>query len=135
MAPFLSSGSSGGGRTRKRFSLLERSFGRSFPAAGGKPAGAPVGRRFAIGGGGAGGEQFPLNAVVTSRYTALNFLPKSLFEQFRRMANFYFLARPTTIAVYYYVYLSPPPVRTPVPSRILMCHYSPRPAFIYLQSR
>lgn len=31
------------------------------------------------------------NRVVTSKYTILNFLPKNLFEQFRRLANFYFL--------------------------------------------
>lgn len=33
----------------------------------------------------------PNNRVVTSKYTLLNFLPKNLFEQFRRIANFYFL--------------------------------------------
>lgn len=31
------------------------------------------------------------NVVCTSKYTMFNFLPKSLFEQFRRIANFYFL--------------------------------------------
>ncbi len=31
------------------------------------------------------------NSVSTSKYTMLNFLPKSLFEQFRRLANVYFL--------------------------------------------
>jgi hypothetical protein len=31
------------------------------------------------------------NVVVTSHYTILTFLPKNLFEQFRRAANFYFL--------------------------------------------
>lgn len=31
------------------------------------------------------------NYVSTTKYTALNFIPKSLFEQFRRVANFYFL--------------------------------------------
>lgn len=31
------------------------------------------------------------NYVSTTKYTALNFFPKSLFEQFRRVANFYFL--------------------------------------------
>lgn len=31
------------------------------------------------------------NYVQTTKYTLANFLPKSLFEQFRRVANFYFL--------------------------------------------
>ena len=37
------------------------------------------------------GEQYPLNRFRTSKYTALSFLPVNLFEQFRRVANFYFL--------------------------------------------
>uniref|UniRef100_A0A2P2MIH8 Phospholipid-transporting ATPase n=1 Tax=Rhizophora mucronata TaxID=61149 RepID=A0A2P2MIH8_RHIMU len=32
------------------------------------------------------------NYVSTTKYTAVNFIPKSLFEQFRRVANIYFLA-------------------------------------------
>lgn len=31
------------------------------------------------------------NYVSTTKYTAINFIPKSLFEQFRRVANLYFL--------------------------------------------
>ncbi|KAG9449952.1 hypothetical protein H6P81_009917 [Aristolochia fimbriata] len=31
------------------------------------------------------------NSVSTTKYTILNFIPKSLFEQFRRVANIYFL--------------------------------------------
>lgn len=34
---------------------------------------------------------YPKNVIVSSRYTAFNFLPKSLLEQFRRLANVYFL--------------------------------------------
>ena len=34
---------------------------------------------------------YPPNITVTSRYTLLNFFPKSLLEQFRRLANVYFL--------------------------------------------
>ncbi|XP_047469990.1 phospholipid-transporting ATPase IF-like [Penaeus chinensis] len=31
------------------------------------------------------------NNIKTSKYTFINFIPKNLFEQFRRIANFYFL--------------------------------------------
>ena len=34
---------------------------------------------------------FPPNVIVTSRYNVISFLPKSIFEQFRRLANVYFL--------------------------------------------
>lgn len=34
---------------------------------------------------------YPQNYVSTTKYTVANFLPKSLFEQFRRVANVYFL--------------------------------------------
>ncbi|AQL03520.1 Putative phospholipid-transporting ATPase 9 [Zea mays] len=37
------------------------------------------------------GFNYPLNEVSTTKYTLATFLPKSLFEQFRRVANFYFL--------------------------------------------
>jgi len=36
-------------------------------------------------------ERFPTNYITTSKYNLLTFLPKNLFEQFRRLANFYFL--------------------------------------------
>jgi len=36
-------------------------------------------------------QKFPTNRITTSKYTVWNFLPKNLFEQFRRIANFYFL--------------------------------------------
>uniref|UniRef100_A0A3Q3W1N7 Phospholipid-transporting ATPase n=1 Tax=Mola mola TaxID=94237 RepID=A0A3Q3W1N7_MOLML len=35
--------------------------------------------------------KFCSNRIVSSKYTVWNFLPKNLFEQFRRIANFYFL--------------------------------------------
>ena len=31
------------------------------------------------------------NSISTTKYSILTFLPKSIFEQFRRVANFYFL--------------------------------------------
>ena len=34
---------------------------------------------------------FPRNVVKTSRYNAFTYLPKCLFEQFRRLANVYFV--------------------------------------------
>jgi magnesium-transporting ATPase (P-type) len=42
---------------------------------------------------------FPENIIVSSRYTFINFLPKSLLEQFRRLANVYFLIVGTIAAV------------------------------------
>ena len=36
-------------------------------------------------------QEYTSNVIRTSRYTVLNFVPKNLFEQFRRAANFYFL--------------------------------------------
>lgn len=38
-----------------------------------------------------GTPNLPDNRVITSKYTLLNFIPKNIFEQFRRVANFYFL--------------------------------------------
>ncbi|KAG0256950.1 hypothetical protein DFQ27_005390 [Actinomortierella ambigua] len=34
---------------------------------------------------------YPTNRITTSKYTPLTFVPKNLFEQFRRIANLYFL--------------------------------------------
>jgi phospholipid-translocating P-type ATPase (flippase) len=34
---------------------------------------------------------YPENIIISSRYTVFNYLPKSLLEQFRRLANVYFL--------------------------------------------
>ncbi|XP_026825879.1 probable phospholipid-transporting ATPase IF isoform X2 [Ooceraea biroi] len=34
---------------------------------------------------------FTSNQIITHKYTLWNFIPKNLFEQFRRVANFYFL--------------------------------------------
>jgi hypothetical protein len=35
---------------------------------------------------------FRNNAITSSKYTWWNFIPKNLFEQFRRISNIYFLA-------------------------------------------
>lgn len=37
------------------------------------------------------GFRYPKNEVSTTKYSLVTFVPKSLFEQFRRVANFYFL--------------------------------------------
>ena len=44
-------------------------------------------------GGGCDGQEgrHPPNRIRTSKYTVLSFVPRNLFEQFRRVANFYFL--------------------------------------------
>ncbi|XP_061681285.1 phospholipid-transporting ATPase IF isoform X1 [Syngnathoides biaculeatus] len=36
-------------------------------------------------------QRFADNRITSSKYTVWNFVPKNLFEQFRRIANFYFL--------------------------------------------
>jgi len=38
-----------------------------------------------------GGAAYPGNAISTTKYTPASFVPKSLFEQFRRAANCFFL--------------------------------------------
>ncbi|KAJ1268163.1 hypothetical protein BS78_07G115800 [Paspalum vaginatum] len=45
----------------------------------------------ADGGGGAHQAAYPDNAISTTKYTPTSFVPKSLFEQFRRAANCFFL--------------------------------------------
>ncbi|KAJ3083920.1 phospholipid transporting ATPase [Rhizoclosmatium hyalinum] len=36
-------------------------------------------------------QRFPANEISTSKYTVVTFIPKNLFEQFRRVANLFFL--------------------------------------------
>ena len=36
-------------------------------------------------------QKFIDNRIISSKYTVWNFVPQNLFEQFRRVANFYFL--------------------------------------------
>lgn len=40
----------------------------------------------------------PNNRIKSTKYTLITFLPQNLLEQFRRIANFYFLFM-TTIAI------------------------------------
>lgn len=47
-------------------------------------------------------ENYPKNIIVSSRYTIINFFPKSLLEQFRRLANVYFLVIGLIALVGYY---------------------------------
>ncbi len=35
--------------------------------------------------------KYKSNRIITSKYNIITFLPKNLFEQFKRIANFYFL--------------------------------------------
>ena len=37
-------------------------------------------------------QKFPPNRIRTSKYTLVTFIPKNLYEQFRGIANFYFLS-------------------------------------------
>ena len=46
--------------------------------------------------------KYPKNHIVTSRFNIFNFLPKSLLEQFRRLANIYFLVIGIIAAIGYY---------------------------------
>ncbi|KAK3123313.1 hypothetical protein QOZ80_8AG0628410 [Eleusine coracana subsp. coracana] len=46
---------------------------------------------FPADGGGGAQQAYPGNAISTTKYTPASFVPKSLFEQFRRAANFFFL--------------------------------------------
>lgn len=49
------------------------------------------------------------NSVVTSKYNPITFIPRSLFEQFRRLANVYFLVISVlmTLGTYTTLFVSP----------------------------
>lgn len=47
-------------------------------------------------------QTYPRNIIVSSRYNILNFFPKSLLEQFRRLANVYFLVIGIIATIGYY---------------------------------
>ena len=66
------------------------------PIGGGEGGGNTSSTRFAHSASVRGGDDEPQtifvdNNIKTSKYTIFTFFPKNLFEQFRRIANFYFL--------------------------------------------
>ncbi|PKA53862.1 Putative phospholipid-transporting ATPase 9 [Apostasia shenzhenica] len=86
----------GGGRRRLHFSkLFSFDCGRSSLQDEHNQIGGPGFSRVVFVNDPAGLEamnlNYGLNYVSTTKYTLVTFLPKSLFEQFRRVANFYFL--------------------------------------------
>lgn len=63
-------------------------------------------------------DAYPSNAVKTSKYTLLNMLPYAVFEQFRRLSNFYFLI---VAAVSFVPNVSPTsPVTTTLPLLVVV---------------
>uniref|UniRef100_A0A8C1F620 Phospholipid-transporting ATPase n=1 Tax=Cyprinus carpio carpio TaxID=630221 RepID=A0A8C1F620_CYPCA len=54
-------------------------------------------------------QRFADNRIISSKYTIWNFIPKNLFEQFRRIANFYFL-------IIFLVQVSPDTPTSPITS-------------------
>lgn len=78
----LSSGTSAIGWLTKLFSFGRRRFDQSSLTASSISIGSKDDIEFG---------PFPSNEWRTSKYTLLDFFPKNLFEQFRRLANFYFL--------------------------------------------
>lgn len=56
------------------------------------------------------------NYVSTTKYTMLTFLPKALYEQFRRVANLYF----TVVAVLSCTEMSPVSYYTTIPPLVLV---------------
>eukprot|EP01083_Nonionella_stella_P007882 22688_1 len=65
------------------------------------------------------GYSFPSNYIKTSKYTLLTFIPLNLFEQFRRIANIYFLM---IIGVQLIPGVSPFPIETSImPLAFILC--------------
>ncbi|RYH21786.1 hypothetical protein EON65_20125 [archaeon] len=63
--------------------------------------------------------KYPPNVIVSSRYNIFNFLPKSLLEQFRRLANVYFLvigiiAAVGSVTAYYDTAVEPAGILAPM---------------------
>lgn len=46
------------------------------------------------------------NSITTTKYTILTWLPKSLWEQFRRIANVYFLVISVLMVIYFFLSLN-----------------------------
>ncbi|XP_018352435.1 PREDICTED: probable phospholipid-transporting ATPase IF [Trachymyrmex septentrionalis] len=64
-------------------------------------------------------KHFVSNRVISHKYTIWNFIPKNFFEQFRRVANFYFLLM-TIIAVFIRSSISPLTTALPLSFVILV---------------
>ena len=72
---------------------------------------------------------FPSNIIVTSRYTLFSFIPKAMMEQFRRMANIYFLVLGTIALIgqlthYYATSVEASGLLFPIWPGSIICHRS-----------
>ena len=50
-----------------------------------------------------GNIEYPDNTIQTSKYNCLTFIPKNIFYQFNKIANFYFLVKLFTFFLYSFI--------------------------------